>query len=240
MAQLVTPFNARDFDPSQSAGQLPIGRHPVIVESSEVKANAKNDGGYLELGLKIIDGPQTGTTGAYRLNLYHSNPKTVEIANRQLSAVCYATGVFSVSDSAQLHNIPFVVDVVFQKGHEPNSSPEAKGYTEVKRVFDKAGNEPGRQPQSAQPQQQAPAPVQAPAPQPQQSAPWGSGAQQQQSPPAWGQQPVAAEPAQAAPPAAPWGAQPQALAPTPQPQQQTAPWGAQAGAGAGAPPWARR
>ena len=147
MAQLIQPFNANNFDPTQGVGGLPIGRHPVIVESSEVKANKANDGGYLQLNLKVIDGPQAGTVGAYRLNLYHSNPQTVDIANRQLSAISHVTGVFMIQDSAQLHNIPFIVEV----GPQKNDAQ----YTEVKKVFDINGNEPGKPAQgggAAQPQ----------------------------------------------------------------------------------------
>ena len=147
MAQLIQPFNANNFDPTQGVGGLPIGRHPVIVESSEVKANKANDGGYLQLNLKVIDGPQAGIVGAYRLNLYHSNPQTVEIANRQLSAISHVTGVYMIQDSAQLHNIPFIVEV----GPQKNDAQ----YTEVKKVFDINGNEPGKTPQgggAAQPQ----------------------------------------------------------------------------------------
>ncbi len=106
--QLIQAFNAQQYDPTQGVGSLPIGKHPVIVESSEVKANKANDGGYLQLNLRIIDGPQQGTTGAYRLNLYHSNQQTVEIAHRQLSAICHVIGVFQVTDSSQLHNLPFL------------------------------------------------------------------------------------------------------------------------------------
>ena len=147
MAQLIQPFNANNFDPTQGVGGLPIGRHPVVVDSSEVKANKANDGGYLQLNLKVIDGPQAGTIGAYRLNLYHSNPQTVDIANRQLSAISHVTGVFMIQDSAQLHNIPFIVEV----GPQKNDAQ----YTEVKKVFDINGNEPGKPAQgggAAQPQ----------------------------------------------------------------------------------------
>lgn len=251
MAQLIQAFNAQQYDPSQGVGGLPIGKHPVVIESSEVKANAKNDGGYLQLNLKIIDGPQTGTVGAYRLNLYHSNQQTVEIAHRQLSAVCHVVGVFNVQDSAQLHNIPFLVEVGPQK-----NDPQ---YTEVKKVFDAHGNEPGKAGQGAP--QQAPAGFgqqpQQPAQQPQggfgqpqqpqgQPAAWGAPQGQQPAPqqpaangaPAWGGQP-AQQPQQ--PQGAPaWGQAPQQ--PAQQPQQPAA-----AGAGwqqgaapAGAAPWGQR
>ena len=236
MAQLIQAFNAQQYDPTQGGGSLPVGRHPVIIESSEVKANKANDGGYLQLNLKLIDGPQMGTTGAYRLNLYHSNPQTAEIAHRQLSAICHVIGVFNVQDSQQLHNIPFIVEVGLQKGEEAAQ----KGYTEVKKVFDINGNEPGKAGQgapAAQPQQQ-PAqggfgqqqPAQQPAAQPQGDAPaWGGGQPAQQQPqgapagnaPAWGQQPAQQPAAQ-------------------QPAQQAGGWQQGGAAPAGGAPWGQR
>ena len=236
MAQLIQAFNAQQYDPTQGGGSLPVGRHPVIIESSEVKANKANDGGYLQLNVKLIDGPQTGTTGAYRLNLYHSNPQTAEIAHRQLSAICHCVGVFNVQDSGQLHNIPFIIEVGLQKGEEAAQ----KGYTEVKKVFDINGNEPGKAGQgapAAQPQQQPAAQggfgQQQPAQQPQQpqgNAPaWGGGQPAQQQPqgapagnaPAWGQQPAQQPAAQ-------------------QPAQQAGGWQQGGAAPAGGAPWGQR
>ena len=238
MAQLIQAFNAQQYDPTQGGGSLPVGRHPVIIESSEVKANKANDGGYLQLNVKLIDGPQTGATGAYRLNLYHSNPQTAEIAHRQLSAICHCVGVFNVQDSSQLHNIPFIIEVGLQKGEEAAQ----KGYTEVKKVFDINGNEPGKAGQgapAAQPQQQPAAqgggawggqPAQQPAAQPQGNAPaWGGGQPAQQQPqgapagnaPAWGQQPAQQPAAQ-------------------QPAQQAGGWQQGGAAPAGGAPWGQR
>ena len=233
MAQLIQAFNAQQYDPTQGGGSLPVGRHPVIIESSEVKANKANDGGYLQLNVKLIDGPQTGTTGAYRLNLYHSNPQTAEIAHRQLSAICHCVGVFNVQDSGQLHNIPFIIEVGLQKGEEAAQ----KGYTEVKKVFDINGNEPGKAGQgapAAQPQQQPAAQggfgQQQPAAQPQGNAPaWGGGQPAQQQPqgapagnaPAWGQQPAQQPAAQ-------------------QPAQQAGGWQQGGTAPAGGAPWGQR
>jgi hypothetical protein len=244
--QLIQAFNAQQYDPTQGVGSLPIGKHPVIVESSEVKANKANDGGYLQLNLRIIDGPQQGTTGAYRLNLYHSNQQTVEIAHRQLSAICHVIGVFQVTDSSQLHNLPFLIEVGPQK-----NDPQ---YTEVKKVFDMNGNEPGKagagvpaaQPQQQQPQGGAGFGQQ---PQGQNGGAWGGQPQQQpaQQPAggaAWGgQQQPAQEPAQQ-PQGAAWGGQP-AQQPAQQQPAQGGGWQqggqpAQGGAPAGAAPWGQR
>lgn len=239
MAQLLQAFNAQQYDPTQGGGSLPVGRHPVIIESSEVKTNKANDGGYLQLNVKLIDGPQTGTTGAYRLNLYHSNPQTAEIAHRQLSAICHCVGVFNVQDSGQLHNIPFIIEVGLQKGEEAAQ----KGYTEVKKVFDINGNEPGKAGQgapAAQPQQQ-PAQggfgQQQPAQQPQQPA-----AQPQGNAPAWG----GGQPAQQQPQGAPagnapaWGQQPAQQPAAQQPAQQAGGWQQGGAAPAGGAPWGQR
>lgn len=205
MTQLMQAFDATKFDPSQGLPQMPVGKHPVVITNDEIKPTKDNSGGYLELTLAIIDGPSKGMQGAYRLNLYNQSQQAVEIAHRQFSAICHVTGVYQVTDGRQLHNIPFVVEVGLQK----DADAAAKGYTEVKRVFDRNGNEPGKAGQgqpAAQPAAQATP----------QAAPAGQ--------PAWGQ-PAAAAP-QAAPQAAPnaapaWG----------QPAGNAAP------AGGGQPPW---
>lgn len=207
MAQLPQAFDANNFDPTQSAGMLPIGKHKVVVDSSELKETTAKDGGYLQLNLKVIEGPQAGATGPYRLNLYNKSTQAVDIANKQFSAVCHVTGVFVVQDSSMLHNKPFMVEVGLQKP-DP-SKPEVK-YTEVKKVFDVAGNEPGKA-------AQAPAAVQQPA------ATTPAFAQPNAVPPI-AQQPAATAPA--------WGAQPAATVPGGQP-----PLGVQSAASPVAPAW---
>lgn len=210
MAKLIKQFDANQHDPSQSAGQLPVGRHKVIIKSSEVKATAANDGGYLQLNLEVVEGPQLGSTGAHRLNLYHSKEQTVQIAEKQFSSICHVVGVFQVADSGQLHNIPFFVEVGLQK--EPNE----KKYTEVKKVFDVNGNEPGQQnqqPQQTQVQQSTePTQIQQPV-QPQQAQvstpPWGGGAPTQST----------EQPTQLAESTPPWGGQAQTN------PASTPPWG---------------
>lgn len=172
MAQLIgQPFDATQVDPTQGAGSLPVGKHPVIAVSSSIDATKAGDGGMLVYILKIIDGPYSGTTGPYRLNLYNNNPKAVEIAQRQLSALCHVTGVYQVADSDALLNIPFVIEVAPQK--------DDPSYTEIKKVFDINGNEPGKPPANGGPAQT----------QGQQAGQFQGGQQQQQQGPAqqqWG------------------------------------------------------
>ncbi len=133
-----------------------------------------------------------------------------------MSALCRATGRYQIdwsNEGAALKGAQGLMDVGYQKNEEPDPAfPDRKGYTELKKVYDLAGNEPGKtgaaQPQ---PQQQA-------QPQPQQSQPMT-----QQPGGGWGQQPQ--QPAQQQPQAQP---QPQGQAWQPQGNAQPAtnpPWG---------------
>lgn len=140
MAKLLQAFNATQFDPTQSAGSLPIGRFPAILTKSEITPVKTNDGGMLVYTVECIDGPHKGASGPYRLNLYNASPKAVEIAQRQFAALCWVTGQQNVEDSAQLHGTPFIMEVGLQRGEEAVE----KGYTEVKKVFDINGNEPSK------------------------------------------------------------------------------------------------
>jgi hypothetical protein len=251
---LIHAFNPMQHDPSQGSGSLPIGKHPVIIESAEVKATQDNTSGYLQLNLKVIDGQHAGATGPYRLNLYNQSQKAAEIAHKQLSAICHAVRVFQLGpDGTQvqyLFNQPFIIEVGYQRGEEPGpNNPDAKGYTEVKRVFDAQGNEPGKQ-GAAQGQQQGGFGGQ-------QQQQQNNGQQFQQAPQvqqqnpqggqAWGGQQggqQAPQQGQQSAPANAWGngpGQPQAQQEqAPQQQQQGGPaWGAQ-GAPTGTPAWGQQ
>jgi len=238
MAQLQQTFDANGVNPTQGAGQLPLGRHPVVIGESNVKANRDNTGGFAEFILSIIDGPNAGQTGAYRLNLYHANPQTVDIAQRQLSALCHVTGQLQIQDTAQLHNHPFMVEVTNQKlspeqQARVNAGEQVTPYTQVSKVFYIDGREPGKE-------NQAPAQAQTQQHQPQQqAAPAGYGA----APAIGAPIPIAAF-APAAAPAAAWaapGQQPAAAAPAPAPAPAAAApaWQTAAPAAAPAAAWAQ-
>jgi len=217
--QLQQPFNAQAVDPSQGGfSQLPIGKYPVVITASEIKGTADGNGGMLVFELLAIPGSEhAGATGFHRLNLYHANEKPRQIAESQLSALCHVTGVFMVQDTSQLHNIPFVVEVKAQPLTQSQIDKQAAGetvtpFTQVHKVFDMNGNEPGRAAGQPAP---APAPQQqyaaAPAPAPAAQGGWG-----------------------APPPAA-------APAPAPAPAPAAGGWSQQAAPAAGAQPaWGKR
>ena len=151
-------FNSQQHQPSYGGGGgLPPGKYKgVIVDSRQenVEKNGQITGGYLALDLTPIEGPLAGTKQTDRLNLHNTNPKVVEIANKQLSAYCHVLGKFQFNDTSELHNIPFLFEVGYQKGEEPSEAKPQGGYTEVKSIRDINGNEPGKAGGGPAPQQQ--------------------------------------------------------------------------------------
>lgn len=199
-------FDATTVDPSAGTGNLPVGRHPVVIKSAAVTPTKGNDGGLLLLTVEIIDGQYKGVQGAYRLNLWNASPQSAEIASKQLSALCHVTNRFQLNaepKGVELFGIPFFIIV------EQQAPPNEK-YTQIVGVQDINGNAPvkGQGPSQGQPQQQPPM-QQQPMQQPPQGQPaWGAPQQPQQQPPA---QPPQGQPA--------WGA-PQGQQPAQQPQGQ--------------------
>jgi hypothetical protein len=179
-------------------GGLPPGKHKVIVENTEMVPVKDNSGNaYLQIKMKCVDGLAQGGYQIDRLNVHNTNQQTVAIAQGQLAAYFWVVGKPWRGETADLNGVPFYIEVRNQRNNAD--------FTEVAKLYNLAGEEPGKgaQPQAAQqppqgfgpgptpPQQQwAPPAAAAPAPQ-QQFAPQPEPQQQ------WGQP-------QAQPAAAPW------------------------------------
>jgi hypothetical protein len=200
------PFNARAIEPSSAPQPLPAGDYKVIIFESAGEAVSTGKGGMLHLKLRVIEGQYMNRELHYYLNLFHESQTTVEIAQRQLSAICHVTGVFDLQNSQQLHNIPFIAVVEIQRD---NSS-----YNQIKGVRYLDGSQPGK------PGTAAVAATPPPAQPPAQQQGWNAPTAPQVGPP----QPVYAPPT-AAPTAPPpnYGAPPQANPGWQQPGQSSAP-----------------
>lgn len=111
MAQLGTQFNANDVEPSAPMELIPPGNYLCSIVNSEMLDTSNNNGQYLKLEFVVLEGQYANRHLWSNLNLVNSNPKTVEIAQKDLSAICHATGQLMVSDSEQLHNKPMIVTV---------------------------------------------------------------------------------------------------------------------------------
>jgi len=137
-------FNAEDVEPQKSFEPVPPGWYTTMITNSEMKATKDGTGEYLQLRLDIIDGEYEGRVLFDRLNLVNENQTAVDIAQRQLSAICHVVGVLQPQNSDELHDKPLRVKVAIRPpSNGYDASNEVKAYAE-------AGNA-GKQAAPAQP-----------------------------------------------------------------------------------------
>ena len=106
-------FNASSA-PQPSApqrGPLPPGSYEVIIAQSDIKATKAGTGEYIELEMQIVDGEYQGRRIWERLNVNNPNKTAEDIAKAALGALCMAVGVDDLTDTEQLHDIPFIIGV---------------------------------------------------------------------------------------------------------------------------------
>lgn len=126
MASLPSYFDANTVAPAAELGALPAGEYLVAITDSAMEDTKARDGQFLKLVFSVLEGPHQGAKIFDRLNLINRSQTAVDIAQRALSAICHAVGVFGVEDSQQLHNKPLKIKI----SYEP-----AKGeYGETNRV----------------------------------------------------------------------------------------------------------
>ena len=126
MAQL--NFNAAEVQPLDSFEAIPAGTYEAVITDSEMKPTKSGTGSYLEITVEIISGEFQGRKVWARLNLANQNVKAVEIARRELSSICRAVNVMNPGDSAELHNIPFLVVVKKVKRDDDTYTNEIGGW----------------------------------------------------------------------------------------------------------------
>ena len=178
--QMQGSFNANQFEPNQGFGNHPPAQKvPFTITSTEIKETVAKDG-----GMFIVEFTSPLGTVRHNYNIWNKTPKAVEIAHGQLSSLCRAVNIYQIdwsNEGAALRGGKGMMDIGYQKGEEPSpDNPNAKGYTELKRVYDVAGNDPSKPGQAAPQQQAAPAQQQAPM-QAQPGGGWGQQAQPQQA-----------------------------------------------------------
>lgn len=95
-------FNPAEVEPQADFEVLPPGKYPVLIENAEVKQTKSGTGHYVELTLKILDGPAKNRKLWDRINLQNPNAQCEEIGRSHLSALGRAMGLVSITDTAQL------------------------------------------------------------------------------------------------------------------------------------------
>ncbi len=137
-------FDARTVAPDTGVQEaLPAGWYNVMIDQSEIKPTKANDGNYLELRFKVLDGAHVGKSVFGRLNLRNANPTAQEIGYKQLSAVAHAVGVLMIQDSSQLHNIPLKIKLKVRPARDDyEASNDITAYKNINEVVERPGAAP--------------------------------------------------------------------------------------------------
>jgi hypothetical protein len=247
----VINFDATHVPPSTGELEpIPGGWYDAAMDASEMKPTkdaATTGHAFLECRYNVISGQYAGRKLFARFNLRNSNPVAQEIAYKEFSAVCHASGVLQVQASEQLHGIPIKLKVKIEAA---TGQYGAKNDIVAYRPANFVPDAPAQAAPAGFPAAPAMAPAMAPAPAgwapPVNQQPWSQPAPAQPQQP---QQQPAQMPAQAPMQPPPWGAQPQAQQapqqPAPQQQQpatppaQQVPWAAGQNPQGAVPPWQR-
>jgi Protein of unknown function (DUF669) len=163
MARLDAAFDAHEVEPLKPFEVLPAGTYRAQIVESEMRVTRDGMGQFLWLMLDILEGQHQGRKVFDQLNLVNSNPKTVEIAKRTLSAICHATNRMEIADSEELHLIPMTISVTVE--------PPKNGYGEKNRIRYLAPKNDGASARAPRQTTAAAAPP-APAAAPQGATPW--------------------------------------------------------------------
>ncbi|MBN2641382.1 MAG: DUF669 domain-containing protein [Victivallales bacterium] len=157
-------FNAHEVDPSSGFDPIPAGKYLAMITQSEQKPAKNGTGEYIELVFQILASGPDLTSEDYkgrllweRLNIFNANTTAVEIARRDLSAICHAVEVYTPVDTAELHNLPLVITVSCKKRddngemsneitkYEARPKPQAEEPEEELKPSPWGNNEPANQ-----------------------------------------------------------------------------------------------
>ena len=126
-----TGFDATGIEPTTDFDPLPAGKYIAEVTASDMRPNSKGTGEFLWLEFTVLDGPFAGRKVWAQLNLVNPSQQAVEIAQRELSALCRAVGKLRVQDSVELHSTPLEINLKIKNDPEYGPSNVIRGYKEI-------------------------------------------------------------------------------------------------------------
>lgn len=132
MADLGGKFDANKVEPASEFEPIPEGEYAAVIVDSK-RVGTSTGGERLVFEFDILDAPYAGRKIWEGLNLWNKSETAVDIAKKQLSALCRAVNVMTPRDSAELHNIPLKIKVVRRKRSDNGQmTNEIKGYSSTK------------------------------------------------------------------------------------------------------------
>lgn len=108
-------FDANKVKPQEALDPIPSNWYNASVTKTELKPTKAKPGSSagerLEVEFTVLDGEYKGRKVFDGFNIKNANPVAADIGQQQLSALCHATGVLKVTDTAQLHDKPIRLKV---------------------------------------------------------------------------------------------------------------------------------
>lgn len=102
-------FDARTVQPAEPGVPVWDGIVPVQITRTEIKPTAANNGSnMLVLSVQALAGTFTSQVNVIRLNLWNANAQAVDIAQRELSAICHVGNRMTITDTEQLVGAQFL------------------------------------------------------------------------------------------------------------------------------------
>jgi hypothetical protein len=104
-------FNASEAPEMRTGGTygpLPEGQYEMVITRTDVKPTKAGTGEYLEAEMQVVDGEFSGRRHWERFNVSNPNKQAEDIAKAALGALCNAVGITNITDTDQLHDVPFV------------------------------------------------------------------------------------------------------------------------------------
>ena len=121
-------FNATEVTPTTGFEPIPKGKYNAVIVESDEKATRSGSGSYLEFTYEIIDGEYKGRKLWSRHNVRNQNQKAVEIARKEVSAICHAVGTLQIKYTEDLHNKPLVINVSTTRNETGEITNEIRGF----------------------------------------------------------------------------------------------------------------
>ena len=122
--------NLEGYSTLEAFTLLPPGEYHVGIMNSELK-NTRAGGSMLCFTYEVMEGDYQGRKVWDNLNLWHTNPKTVEIAMRQLKSIATASGYPNpnyIPDSSELHGREMNIRLAVRKDDSGNEFQDIKAY----------------------------------------------------------------------------------------------------------------
>ena len=121
-----------DVDPNETRSfeLIPPGWYAAHLVDSYTRAAKSGEGEYINMTFELLNAPYANRKVWEMLNLWHSNPTTVQIANQQRIEIITAMGRPNATTTEELYGIPVMIKLTIREDRTGKYEPQnaIKGY----------------------------------------------------------------------------------------------------------------